>query len=305
MPTPLLRGAGVRGAVDPPQWSGERSRARTCARLARQPPAARCVLERGEHQLRGATRPRRPASRCACSTTDGTESRPAHPLTEQTLGIWHGAVPGRPVGPALRLPRRRPVGAGTGACGSTRPSCCSTPTPGRSAATSSPTRRSSAPRHGTTGCAAGRAVRDERDSAPYVPRSVVVARRLRLGRRRPAGRRRRGATRSSTSCTSRASPQLHTGSPSELRGTYAGLAHPPAIDYLKDLGVTAVELLPVHQFVTEPRPGAARADQLLGLQHDRLLRPARRATPPPATAASRSREFKADGARRCTPPASR
>ncbi len=34
-----------------------------------------------------------------------------------------------------------------------------------------------------------------------------------------------------------------------LRGTYAGLATPPAIDYLKSLGVTAVELLPVHQFV--------------------------------------------------------
>jgi glycogen operon protein len=35
----------------------------------------------------------------------------------------------------------------------------------------------------------------------------------------------------------------------ELRGTYAGLASPPAIEYLKKLGITAVELLPVHQFV--------------------------------------------------------
>ena len=42
------------------------------------------------------------------------------------------------------------------------------------------------------------------------------------------------------------------------------------------LGVTAVELLPVHQFVDRPAPGRARADQLLGLQHHRLLR-ARRA----------------------------
>ncbi len=41
----------------------------------------------------------------------------------------------------------------------------------------------------------------------------------------------------------------HPGIPPELRGTYAGLAHPVAIDYLKALGVTAVELLPVHQFV--------------------------------------------------------
>ena len=37
--------------------------------------------------------------------------------------------------------------------------------------------------------------------------------------------------------------------PEEIRGTYAGLAHPASIDYLVSLGVTAVELLPVHQFV--------------------------------------------------------
>src|SRR5262249_41205803 len=34
--------------------------------------------------------------------------------------------------------------------------------------------------------------------------------------------------------------------PEQLRGTYAGLGSPPAIDYFKKLGVTAVELLPVH-----------------------------------------------------------
>src|SRR5690606_15597527 len=38
-----------------------------------------------------------------------------------------------------------------------------------------------------------------------------------------------------------------------LHGTYAGLAHPAMIAYLKKLGVTAVELLPVHAFVPEPR----------------------------------------------------
>ena len=41
----------------------------------------------------------------------------------------------------------------------------------------------------------------------------------------------------------------HPGIPKELRGTYAGLAAPAAIGHLKALGVTAVELLPVHQFV--------------------------------------------------------
>jgi glycogen operon protein len=42
----------------------------------------------------------------------------------------------------------------------------------------------------------------------------------------------------------------HPGIPPELRGTYAGLAHPAAIDHLTGLGVTAVELLPVHQHIT-------------------------------------------------------
>ncbi len=40
--------------------------------------------------------------------------------------------------------------------------------------------------------------------------------------------------------------------PEHLRGTYAGLAHPAVTDYLRDLGVTAVELLPVQQFTSEP-----------------------------------------------------
>lgn len=44
----------------------------------------------------------------------------------------------------------------------------------------------------------------------------------------------------------------HPGVPAELRGTYAGLAHPAVIDHLTSLGVTAVELLPIHHFVSEP-----------------------------------------------------
>lgn len=40
--------------------------------------------------------------------------------------------------------------------------------------------------------------------------------------------------------------------PEELRGTYAGMAHPDTIRYLKDLGVTAVELLPIHAKMSEP-----------------------------------------------------
>ncbi|GAB2682205.1 glycogen debranching protein GlgX [Thalassiella azotivora] len=44
----------------------------------------------------------------------------------------------------------------------------------------------------------------------------------------------------------------HPGVPPELRGTYAGLAHPAVIEHLTSLGVTAVELLPVHAAADEP-----------------------------------------------------
>jgi glycogen operon protein len=43
----------------------------------------------------------------------------------------------------------------------------------------------------------------------------------------------------------------HPKVPKELRGTYAGLTHPAVVDYLKSLGITAVELIPVHQFVAD------------------------------------------------------
>ncbi|MGV0052574.1 glycogen debranching protein GlgX [Mycobacterium colombiense] len=47
--------------------------------------------------------------------------------------------------------------------------------------------------------------------------------------------------------------QTHPSIPEELRGTYAGLAHPAVIDHLKSLQVTAIELMPVHQFMHDFR----------------------------------------------------
>ncbi|UQX09789.1 glycogen debranching protein GlgX [Candidatus Mycobacterium methanotrophicum] len=47
--------------------------------------------------------------------------------------------------------------------------------------------------------------------------------------------------------------QTHPGVPEALRGTYAGLAHPVIIDHLKSLHVTAIELMPVHQFLHDHR----------------------------------------------------
>jgi isoamylase len=47
--------------------------------------------------------------------------------------------------------------------------------------------------------------------------------------------------------------QTHPGIPEGLRGTYAGLGHPLIIDHLKSINVTAIELMPVHQFLHDHR----------------------------------------------------
>ncbi|HEY0899225.1 MAG TPA: alpha-amylase family glycosyl hydrolase, partial [Sphingobacteriaceae bacterium] len=45
--------------------------------------------------------------------------------------------------------------------------------------------------------------------------------------------------------------QLHPEIPDEIKGSYAALAHPATIGYLKSLGITAVELMPIHHFVND------------------------------------------------------
>ena len=86
-----------------------------------------------------------------------------------------------------------------------------------------------------------------RNSAPFVPRSIVVDTTFEWG----------DARRPNRSLHETEIYELHVKGftarmkqvPPELRGTYAGLAHPAAIEYLQRLGVSAVELMPVHQFV--------------------------------------------------------
>ena len=60
--------------------------------------------------------------------------------------------------------------------------------------------------------------------------------------------------------------------PPGLRGGYRALAAPSMIDHLKRLGVTTIELLPVHGFVDDRQLVERKLVELLGLQFDRLLR---------------------------------
>ena len=88
------------------------------------------------------------------------------------------------------------------------------------------------------------------DSEPFMPRSVVIDPQF------PWGEDRRPNTAFADTViyetNVRGFTVRHPEVPPELRGTYAGLAHPAAIAHLQALGVTAVELMPVHHFIDPP-----------------------------------------------------
>jgi isoamylase len=88
-------------------------------------------------------------------------------------------------------------------------------------------------------------VNDE-DSAPFAQRSVVVNPFFDWSNDRPPRRPLHETIIYETHV--KGMTMRHPDIPPELRGTYGGLAHPAAIRYLTSLGITAVELLPVHQF---------------------------------------------------------
>ncbi len=89
--------------------------------------------------------------------------------------------------------------------------------------------------------------RDDRDSAPHVPRSVVINPFFDWSEDHLPRRSLHESVIYEVHV--RGFTMTHPGIPDDVRGTYAGLAHPAALQHLTDLGVTAIELMPVHQFV--------------------------------------------------------
>jgi len=87
------------------------------------------------------------------------------------------------------------------------------------------------------------------DSAPYVPKSKVIDQKFDWGDDRPPAIPWRNTI--IYEMHVKGFTQLHSQVPIEHRGTYLGLAHPKVIRYLKRLGITAVELLPIHAFISE------------------------------------------------------
>ncbi len=179
----------------------------------------------------------------------GRETR--HQLTEHTLGVWHGAIPGvvpgqrygfRAAGPwqpdaghrfnphkLLLDPYARAVsGDVTASPGSPELLAHDLAEPGRPSTI---------------------------DSAGHVPLGVVVDDDFDWAGDRPPAVGWQDTVLYELHV--KGFTQLHDRVPEALRGTYAGLGSAPVVDYLRDLGVTAVELLPVHHFLSE-RPLAER-----------------------------------------------
>jgi glycogen debranching enzyme GlgX len=173
---------------------------------------------------------------------EGRETR--HALTELSLGIWHGAVPG--VEPGTRYGYR--------ADGPWAPELGLRFNPDKllldpyARAVSGELVEDPA----IYGYDVSSPTRPSRlDSAAYVPKGVVV--------NDPGfdwGDDHRPYTRWRDTVIYelhvKGMTALHDRVPGQLRGTYAGLGTPAVTDYLRDLGVTAVELLPVQQFASEP-----------------------------------------------------
>ena len=87
------------------------------------------------------------------------------------------------------------------------------------------------------------------DSAPHVPRSVVSDPFFDWANDRPPGHEMHETIIYESHV--RGLTIAHPDVPDDLRGTYAALAHPVIVDHLSALGVTAIELMPVHQFIQD------------------------------------------------------
>ncbi|WP_312191987.1 glycogen debranching protein GlgX [Sphingobacterium sp.] len=90
---------------------------------------------------------------------------------------------------------------------------------------------------------------DTSDSAPFIPKAVVVDSDFDWEDDKPLRIPMHQSVIYETHV--KGFTAMHPDIPQEIRGTYAAMGHPVTIKYLKELGITAVELLPVHHFLTD------------------------------------------------------
>ena len=244
----------------------------------------------------------RPASSSASSTAASRRRRETAriPLAEHTDQVWHGYLPER--GPASST--------ATGCTGRTSPPTGHRFNPAQAAARSVrqgdrrarrlERRRSSATAIGDPEARSRRWT--SATARPACPRRWSSTT-LRLGRR-PAAADARGTRRVIYEAHVKGFTMRHPECRRTLRGTYAGLAVAGGDRVPAALGVTAVELLPVHHFVDDQHLVEQRAARTTGATTRSASSRRTRATPQRATAASRSASSRR-WSRRCTRRASR
>ena len=91
--------------------------------------------------------------------------------------------------------------------------------------------------------------RNDEDSAPHMPKSVVINPFFDWGVDRPPSHEYADSVIYETHV--KGMTQMHPDIPERIRGTYAAIAHPAIIEHLQKLGVTAIELMPVHHFAND------------------------------------------------------
>ena len=203
---------------------------------------ARCRMERNRHELLVVQRVRDPGRRVPLRRRPGTRrgSRCARRPRSSTTCSSPASARASATASASTASGRR-----SKACAATTRSCCSI--------------RTARPSTGAVGW--GQPVYPYRfgdesrpstsDSARFMPKSVVVNPYFDWGNDRPPTTPLHETLLYEVHV--KGFTQTHPSVPPNLRGTYAGLAFPDVVDWFVGLGVTAVELMPVHQFVHDHR----------------------------------------------------
>ncbi|MDX6366578.1 MAG: isoamylase [Nocardioidaceae bacterium] len=175
-----------------------------------------------------------------CLFDDGSERRLG--LGERTLGVWHGYVPGTAPGSRYGFRVDGPWHPAAGQVFDADKLLLDPYARAIDGALSP---------HPTLAARGALPGPNPGDSSPYVPRSVVVgADPFEWGDdRRPDVPWDRTVI---YEAHVRGLTRLHPDVPEGQRGTFAALGHPAVTGYLRDLGVTSLELLPVHHFLSEP-----------------------------------------------------
>ena len=178
----------------------------------------------------------------SCSTFDANGSESSQALTLADSDIWHGFIPGIEPGQEYGFRVSGPYSPSTGARCNPRKLLLD---PYGQAVTGNLTWR---PSWNGAVITPGSDTPDPTDSAPDAPRSVVVQSTFDWGADTPPGY----ALADSViyELHVKGFTAAHPEVPAADQGTYAGLANPSVIAYLQGLGVTAVELLPIHQSLT-------------------------------------------------------